>query len=583
MKKAKKAIFMGVVLAISAMMVIPAGSVNTKPSSEDQGEDWDYFKQVYNLKGGIDAWIDLGFPVLSDEFNTYGHFCGCEDSPTSFEDDRSVYQDFEYREKEEVEEELMEIRKAIKENNANWTADYTSVSNVTYYNKCGWSGCIEEEIDEYENISFAGNVPDEFDWRDVNGTDWTTSIKSQGGCGSCVAFATIGALESVVQISIGCPQPFDCDLSEAHLFFCGGGSCDSGWSLSEAINYLKSYGVTDEACFPYHPRDMPCSDRCSNWRQRAVKVSYVGVISPVVGAIQEALLKYGPLLTRMDIYEDFSHYRGGIYEHVWGNRTSGHGIAIIGYNNDPGYWICKNSWGSGWGEKGCFRIKYGECGIGDHTYYFSGISGNIQPFAPSNPFPYNEEINVDIETDLSWTCDDPDGDDVYYDIYLAKNRRPRETDIIARHHPSTSYHLKNLEKNSAYYWKVVAEDEHGSQHEGPIWRFATIETTPPSVEIINPAEGYLYWGWLKIPFPIQNSIVIGEIEVEVDASDPGSGVNKVEFYVNDVLRYTKTTGPYKWEWDETSFGLVLNRLKVIAYDNAGNSASDETRVRIFNP
>lgn len=94
------------------------------------------------------------------------------------------------------------------------------------------------------------------------------------------------------------------------------------------------------------------------------------------------------------------------------------------------------------------------------------------------------------ETDLSWTCEDPDGDDVYYDIYLAKNRRPRETDIIARHHNSTSYHLKNLEKNSAYHWKIVAEDEHGSIHEGPVWKFATIETTPPSVEIIDPEEGH---------------------------------------------------------------------------------------------
>ena len=580
MKKAKKAIFLGVVLAISAMTVIPANSVNMKTSSEDQGEDWDYFKQVYNLKGGIDAWIDLGFPVLSDEFNTYGHFCGCEDSPTSFEDDRSVYQDFEYREKEEVEEELMEIRKAIEENNVNWTANYTSVSNVTYYNKCGGLGWIDEEIDEYEDISFAGQVPPKFDWRDVNGTDWTTSIKSQSGCGSCVAFSTIGALESVVQISVG--VPFDYDLSEAHLFFCGGGSCSKGWSFSKAANYVRIYGVPDEECFPYEGHDMPCSNTCPNWRQRAVKVKVTGTVSPVVGAIQEALLKYGPLVARMEVYEDFHSYRGGIYEYVWGDYRAGHGVTIVGYNNDYEYWICKNSWGKGWGENGWFRIKYGECKIGDPTYFLSSISGNVQPFPPSNPNPYDGELNVDIETDLSWTCDDPDGDDVYFDIYLAKGYYVRENDVIARHHPSTSIHV-NLEKNSLYSWKVVAEDEHGSRHAGPLWRFATIETTPPSVEIINPAEGYLYWGWLKIPFPIQNSIVIGEIEVEVDASDPGSGVNKVEFYVNDVLRYTKTTGPYKWEWDESSFGLSLYRLKVIAYDNAGNSASDETRVRIFNP
>ena len=520
------------------------------------------FKEVYNLKGGIDAWVSKGFPVC--RYNNLEHL------------------DAYNKEKEEIDKELIKIRKAIEQRNANWTAGYTSVSNLTNYNTCGWLW-MDEEVDEYENVSFEGFVPDEFDWRDVNGTDWTTSVKNQLGCGSCVAFATIGALESVVQISIGCPQPFDCDLSEAHLFFCGGGSCDSGWSTSAAVDYVRNQGVPDEACFPYKPYDMPCSKTEDNWRERCVKVKYTGAVTPSVGAIQNALLKYGPLVTGMWVYEDFYYYRGGIYEHVSGDRVGGHGVTIVGYDNNPGYWICKNSWGTGWGENGWFRIKYGECGIGGLTYYFSGISGDIQPFTPSNPIPRDDKVNVDIETDLSWSCEDPDGDTLYYDIYLAKNRKPREDDIIAHHYNTTSFHVKNLEKNSIYYWKIVAEDEHGAKREGPVWRFATIETVPPIVEIVDPAEGYLYWNWLKVPFPIQNSIVIGKIDVRVDAYDSGSGINKVEFYVNDVLCSTVTRGPYKWEWDEQSYGLSLYRLKVIAYDNAGNTASDEARVRIFNP
>jgi len=516
---------------------------------------------------------------ITDTSNNLVHLCGCKDNPISYTDDSSSNRNTAYRDKEEVENELMEIRKAIKENNANWTAGYTSVSNFTYYNKCGWLGWIDEEVDEYENISFTGNVPPTFDWRDVNGTDWTTSIKNQGGCGSCVAFATIGSLEAVVQISIG--QSFDCDLSEAHLFFCGGGTCDEGWRFSEAANYVQRYGVPDEECFPYESHDMPCSG-CPNIGQRVVKVSYAGTISPVVGEIQKALLKYGPLVARMKVYEDFHSYRGGVYEHVSGDYIAGHGVTIVGYNDNQGYWICKNSWGTGWGENGWFRIKYGDCDIGNPTYFLSGISGNIQPFTPSNPDPYDEEINVNIETNLSWTCGDPDGDDVYFDVYLAKGYYVEETDIIARHHNTTSLHVKNLEKNNIYSWKVVAEDEYGSKHAGPIWRFCTIENIPPHIEIVDPSEGHLYWGRLRIPFPIQNSIVIGEVDVTVDAYDSGSGIDKIEFYVDDILCSTITRGPYKWKWNETSLGLVLYTLKVIAYDNAGNIAADEQKVRVLN-
>ena len=38
-------------------------------------------------------------------------------------------------------------------------------------------------------------------------------------------------------------------------------------------------------------------------------------------------------------------------------------MAIVGYDDNTGCWICKNSWGTGWGEQGFFRIAYGQCNI----------------------------------------------------------------------------------------------------------------------------------------------------------------------------------------------------------------------------
>ena len=77
-------------------------------------------------------------------------------------------------------------------------------------------------------------------------------------------------------------------------------------------------------------------------------------------------------------------------------------------------------------------------------------------------------------------------------------------------------------------------------------------------------------------FPI--TIVVGDTNIEVNATDD-YGINRVEFYIDDDLKETDTTSPYIWTWDEFSFGR--HTLTVKAYDNAGNSATDEMTVWKF--
>jgi C1A family cysteine protease len=48
---------------------------------------------------------------------------------------------------------------------------------------------------------------------------------------------------------------------------------------------------------------------------------------------------------------------------VSGALAGGHCVTLIGYDDAQGCWIGKNSWGTGWGEAGFFKIAYGECGI----------------------------------------------------------------------------------------------------------------------------------------------------------------------------------------------------------------------------
>ena len=79
-------------------------------------------------------------------------------------------------------------------------------------------------------------IPSSFSWRaadlDENGhgidgdIDFSTPVKNQFGYPSCESFAITSGLEAMVQIEVG--FPFDCDLSEAHLFFFSGGVIDWG-------------------------------------------------------------------------------------------------------------------------------------------------------------------------------------------------------------------------------------------------------------------------------------------------------------------------------------------------------------------
>ncbi|MFH1563062.1 MAG: C1 family peptidase [Nitrospirota bacterium] len=270
--------------------------------------------------------------------------------------------------------ELATINKAIKAKGAKWTAGETSVSKLSKEARKALCGAIKEpQLEPGITVQPKRALPTTLDWRNVGGTNWTTPIRNQANCGSCVAFGAIGALEPLVRIEVNNPT-LPIDLSEQHLFSCGGGDCDWGWYPSMAANYLKYSGTPDETCYPYQSwdgNDYPCLGTCPDWPNRAVKITQWNWVANNVDNIRGALLGT-PLSTTMDVYDDFFSYTGGVYEHTWGALAGGHQITFVGYNNTEGYWICKNSWGTGWGEAGWFKIKYNNSGIGDSTILMSG-------------------------------------------------------------------------------------------------------------------------------------------------------------------------------------------------------------------
>ena len=92
--------------------------------------------------------------------------------------------------------------------------------------------------------------PSSFDWRNHDGSDWTTPVKSQGICGSCWAFAAVGATEAAFDVASGDPG-LNLNLSEQYLVAdCAYGCCWGG-NHGSALSFIRSEGIPDEACLPY--------------------------------------------------------------------------------------------------------------------------------------------------------------------------------------------------------------------------------------------------------------------------------------------------------------------------------------------
>ena len=87
------------------------------------------------------------------------------------------------------------------------------------------------------------------------------------------------------------------------------------------------------------------------------------------------LVRNGPMAVAFEVYSDFFHYKGGVYQHTGLQdkfnpfELTNHAVLLVGYGVDAEtglkYWSVRNSWGDTWGENGYFRIRRGvdECAI----------------------------------------------------------------------------------------------------------------------------------------------------------------------------------------------------------------------------
>ena len=265
----------------------------------------------------------------------------------------------------EQEARLEAIREAIEEAGADWIAEHNAISTLPreeYLRRLG-GGRSPEEQAVFDTLrprpeDLERDYPSYWDWRNMGGT---TPVKDQGSCGSCWGFAAVSATEGNLRINEGVVY----DLSEQQVLDCNtGGSDCGGGSTADAYRVLVDPGAVSEADMPYLGVENTCRQKLYE------KIALIDGFSYIAGNVDsyKAALTNGPISACYTVYEDFDAYSGGCYEYVWGGVEAGHCVAIVGWDDSmcsgEGAWICKNSWGPGWGVAGYFYIKYGECGIG---------------------------------------------------------------------------------------------------------------------------------------------------------------------------------------------------------------------------
>ena len=103
-----------------------------------------------------------------------------------------------------------------------------------------------------------------------------------------------------------------------------------------------------------------------------------------------------------------------------------------------------------------------------------GKFGNNAPAVPTAVYPLHNSVNIDFNVNLSWNCSDSDNDPLKYNLFLDIVNPPLVK--VASNISSNSYRPASLKKNTAYYWKIAANDGKDST-QSQIYKFTTGATT----------------------------------------------------------------------------------------------------------
>ena len=223
-------------------------------------------------------------------------------------------------------------------------------------------------------------LPKHYDMREL---ERVTPVRDQGLYGTCWAFASLAALETTLT-----PQE-NLMFSPGHMSLCNSFSLgqNEGGEYTMAIAYMASWQG------PVYESDDPYGDGKTNPDLKARKhLEEAQILAPKdYVAIKEAIYKYGAvetsIYTQMKTANSWSGYYNRERATYYYNQeaTCNHDIIIVGWDDDfpkeyftitpenDGAFICKNSWGTEFGEDGYFYVSYEDANIGTTNVVYTKL------------------------------------------------------------------------------------------------------------------------------------------------------------------------------------------------------------------
>ena len=216
-----------------------------------------------------------------------------------------------------------------------------------------------EHAEDADLVAAAPRVPTAKDLR----TPWWT-VGDQGSTGSCVGWATADSVVRWHLVRAG-KLPRTERLSPRYLWMAAKETDQftsrpttfveaEGTSLKSALDIARKYGLVRDALVPFASGRLYRGDAKTLYAVASqLKILAYFNLGSNLTNWRTWLATKGPILTRLDVdatWQAATDTGGVLADYDDDTRMGGHAVAIVGYG--PGRFIVRNSWGTGWGDRG---------------------------------------------------------------------------------------------------------------------------------------------------------------------------------------------------------------------------------------